>query len=280
MSASEKRHPPVVTIAALYGAAGSVIGPRVAEQLGVPLLDREVPEAVAKKTGIPNAAVADVDEEPRSGIDRLAARLGRASTMSGAVGGLVERLDLQERDIRSHIEEFLARASVSGGVAIGCGGMVVLRSVPWALHVHLGGPPEARVQYRMALDGIDHRTAERRRAISDRSLMEYVRRAYGVPRTSSSSEATSTAGSPSARTPARVWIDRRSSALRFQRRRSSSSGTRRWTSRRLTREVVPRKRSRPATTTATPCVRRAPTTCSRRSSRSCLRAEARPRRAS
>jgi len=138
--------------------------------------------------------VADVDEEPRSGIDGLAARLGHASTMSGAVGGLVERLDLQERDIRSHIEEFLARASVSGGVAIGRGGMVVLRSVPWAMHVHLGRPPEARVQYRMALDGIDHRTAERRRAISDRSRMEYVRRAYGVPRTSSSSEATSTAG--------------------------------------------------------------------------------------
>jgi hypothetical protein len=101
MTASEKRHPPVVTIAALYGAAGSVIGPRIAEQLGVPLLDREVPEAVAKKTGIPEAAVADVDEEPRSGIDRLAARLGRASTMSGAVGGLVERLDLQQRDIPS-----------------------------------------------------------------------------------------------------------------------------------------------------------------------------------
>ena len=38
-----------------------------------------------------------------------------------------------------------------------------------------------------------------RRAISDRLRMEYVRRAYGVPRTSSSSEATSTAGSPSTR---------------------------------------------------------------------------------
>jgi hypothetical protein len=33
--------------------------------------------------------------------------------------------------------------SVSGGVALGRGGMVVLRDVPWALHVHLGGPPEA-----------------------------------------------------------------------------------------------------------------------------------------
>ena len=180
MSASETRHPPVVTIAALYGAAGSTIGPRVAQRLGVPLLDREVPGAVAKRTGLSEAAVADVDEEPRSRVDRLVASLGRASTMSGGVGGSVERLDLQEREIRSHIEEFLARSSVSGGVTIGRGGMVVLRSVPWALHVHLGGPPEARVRYRMALDGIDRRTAEERRAISDRARIGYVRRAYGV----------------------------------------------------------------------------------------------------
>jgi cytidylate kinase len=181
MSASDTPHPPVVTIAALYGAAGSAIGPRVAKRLGVPLLDREVPEAVAKETGLSEAAVADVDdEEPRSRIDRLVATLGRVSTMSGAVGGSVERLDLQEREIRSRIEEFLARSSVSGVVAIGRGGMIVLRSVPWALHVYLGGAAEARVQYRMALDGIDHRTAEERRAISDRSRMGYVRRAYGV----------------------------------------------------------------------------------------------------
>lgn len=31
------QHPPVVTLASLYGAGGSVVGPRVAERLGVPL---------------------------------------------------------------------------------------------------------------------------------------------------------------------------------------------------------------------------------------------------
>ena len=87
---------------------------------------------------------------------------------------------MQERELRAYIEEFLARASVSGGVALGRGGMVVLRSVPWALHVHLGGPREARLQQRMRLEGIDHETAERRRKVSDRTRKGYVRRAYGV----------------------------------------------------------------------------------------------------
>jgi hypothetical protein len=46
-------HRPVVTVAALYRAGGSVDGPRVAERLGVPLLDREIPEYVARRTGLP-----------------------------------------------------------------------------------------------------------------------------------------------------------------------------------------------------------------------------------
>jgi cytidylate kinase len=172
--------PPVVTIAALYGAGGTVIGPRVAERLGVPYLDREIPEAVARRTGLSQDAVADVDEEERSGVQRLVSSLGRAATISGAVGGSSEHLDVQERTIRGYIEEQLAQAAVSGGVALGRGGMVVLRSVPQALHVHLGGPAEARVQQRMALEGIDHATARRRRELIDRTRLRYVRSAYGV----------------------------------------------------------------------------------------------------
>src|SRR5690349_11905387 len=175
-----ERHRPLVTLAALDGAGGSVIGPRVADILGVPYLDRGIPDAVAARTGLSHDAVADVDQEPRSGLERLTASLGRLSTMSAVTGGSVERLDLQERHLRSGIEEFLAAARVTGGVALGRGGMVVLRSTPWALHVHLGGPREARIVQRMALDGIDRATAERRLAAEDRARIDYVRRAYGV----------------------------------------------------------------------------------------------------
>lgn len=173
-------HPPVVTIAALYGAAGTVIGPQVAERLGVPFLDRAIPEAVAERTGLSEAAVEDVDQVTRTPWQRLVDSLGRASTVAGGTGGSVEHLDVEERSVRGEIEEFLARASISGGVALGRGGMVILRSVPWVLHVYLGGPREARVAQRMELEGIDQATAEARQKAEDRSRVEYVRRVYGV----------------------------------------------------------------------------------------------------
>jgi cytidylate kinase len=180
MTGGQHRYRPVVTLAALYGAGGSVVGPKVAERLAVPLLDRAIPEQVAKQTGLTEDAVAAVDDQPRSTMQRLLASLGRSTTASGGAAGSVERLDLQERAVRARIEEFLARSSVSGGVAVGRGGMVVLQSVPWALHVYLGGPREARLRQRMTLEGIDHDTAEWRQRVEDRTRIEYVRRAYGV----------------------------------------------------------------------------------------------------
>jgi hypothetical protein len=171
---------PVVTLSALYGAGGSVIGPRVAERLGVPFLDREIPEAVAARTGLSPDAVAVADEGPRSGTERLISRLARASTVSGAAGGAAEDLDLQERRLRGQVEEFLAGATESGGVALGRGGMVVLRDVPSALHVYLGGPREARVRQGMAIEGVGRETAERRQEAEDEARVGYVRRAYGV----------------------------------------------------------------------------------------------------
>lgn len=180
MPSTDTPHPPVVTVAALYGAGGSVIGPRVAERLGVAFLDREIPLAAARSAGVSDEAVAGVDDEPRSGVDRLVATLSRATTPTGGAGGSDERLDLQERRLRAYIEQFLAESAVSGGVTMGRGGMVVLRSVPWALHVHLGGPREARLRQRMALEGIDRPTAERRQRSEDRTRIAYVRRAYGI----------------------------------------------------------------------------------------------------
>jgi cytidylate kinase len=179
-SASAVGRPAVVTIAALYGAGGSVIGSRVAEQLGVPFLDRAITQEVARRTGLSESAVGEADEQPRSFEQRLFARMGRASTITGETGGRMERLDTEQRDLRALVEDFLARASISGGVALGRGGMIVLRTVPWALHVHLGGPSEARIRQAMTADGIDHRVAEQRQKREDRARIDYVSSAYAV----------------------------------------------------------------------------------------------------
>jgi cytidylate kinase len=174
-----ERRAPVVTVAALYGAGGSVVGPRVAELLGVEFLDRAIPSAVAKRAGLPESVVVGVDEGPRTRQERLLGVLGRAAPASAA-SGQVERLDLEERRLRAEIEEFLGHASRSGGVVLGRGGAVVLASVPGALHVYLGGAREDRVERVMELQGVDRETAARRVKANDRARRDYVKSTYGI----------------------------------------------------------------------------------------------------
>jgi cytidylate kinase len=171
---------PVVTLAALYGAGGSVVGPRVAERLGVELLDRKVPEDVARQTGLSEKNVGDVDERPRSRLERLTDDLARAANLTGDAAGSDARSDLQERQLRGYIEAAMARLSAAGGVVVGRGGMVVLADVPGVLHVHLGGRRDARIRQGMALESIDRETAERRQEAEDRARIRYVGDAYGV----------------------------------------------------------------------------------------------------
>ena len=172
--------PPTVTIAALYGTGGVVIGPRVAERLGVEFLDRAIPAYVAERIGIAEEAVAAVDERPRSAIDRLISNLARFANPATASNGSIERIDLEERKMRAEIEEFMVRSSRVGGVVLGRGGAVVLSEVPGALHVYLGGPLEARIEMTVKHEQIDREEAERRVDANDRARREYVRSAYGV----------------------------------------------------------------------------------------------------
>jgi cytidylate kinase len=168
----------VVTVAALYGADGSVIGPRVAERLGVEFLDRAIPASVARQAGVPETVVDAHDDQPRSAVTRLVGQLARVPASPGA--SPLERTDLEERNMLAQIEEFLARASVSGGVVLGRGGAVVLSSVARALHVYLGGAEEARIERVMEREGIDRASAARQLKAHDRARRQYVQRAYGV----------------------------------------------------------------------------------------------------
>ena len=173
--------PAVVTVAALHGSGGSVIGPRVAERLGVPFLDRAIPASVAERAGLTEEAVAAVDERgPRRPMEGLVAGLARVANPATAVGRPVEELHLEERRIRGEIEEFLAQAAQGGGVVLGRGGAVVLRETPGALHVYLGGPREARVKRVMEMESLDRGAAERSARAHDRARMDYVTLAYGV----------------------------------------------------------------------------------------------------
>ena len=180
MTSTHADQSPVVTLAALHGTGGSVVGPRVAERLGVEFLDRAISSAIAERAGLTEEAVAAVDDSPRRGVGRLVSNLARVTDATTATGRPVERVDLEERRLRGEIEEFLVRASRAGGVVLGRGGAVVLASVPGVLHVYLGGPREGRVEQVMESEQVDRPTAEGRVDANDRARRAYVREFYGV----------------------------------------------------------------------------------------------------
>jgi cytidylate kinase len=168
---------PVVTLAAFYGAGGTVVGPRVAERLGVPFLDRGILTAVAKRLGVPEEAAAEYEEPPQRGVGRFLGSLAKVGISDATP---MDNLDLEEHRYRAETEEFIASAAESGGVILGRGGQVVLRDRPGVLHVFLGGPPEARIRQGMEIEGVDRKTAERRQEANDRARVEYVSRNYGL----------------------------------------------------------------------------------------------------
>ena len=43
----------IVTVSASYGAGGALVGPQLAERLGVRFLDRAIPAEVAERLAIP-----------------------------------------------------------------------------------------------------------------------------------------------------------------------------------------------------------------------------------
>ncbi|OEJ37085.1 hypothetical protein AR457_34245 [Streptomyces agglomeratus] len=173
-----KRPPPVVTLAALYGTGGVVIGPEVAQRLGVDFLDRAIPASVAAQTGAPEEVVATADERPLSRGQRLLSLLARAPSLTA--GPAQDRWFLEEGEMRARMRRFMADAARSGGVVLGRGGAIVLREVPQALHVYLGGPLQARIARAAEAEGVDRATAERRVEANDWARREYVRRAYGA----------------------------------------------------------------------------------------------------
>ena len=93
-------HMTIVTVSASYGALGSEVGPRLAERLGVPFLDRAIPSEVARAAGDPargrggarrvdrRPAVADGDA---AGADGAGLRGDRDDPGRGRRGGVPAR---------------------------------------------------------------------------------------------------------------------------------------------------------------------------------------------
>ena len=170
----------VVTISATYGAAGSVVGPAVAERLGVPFVDRAIPTSVADDLGISVEHALTRDEQVQSWVTRWLSAAAPVSTewMIGSDPPYVALLP-DERILACTQQAIRRCTDHTGGVILGRAGAMVLRDHPTALHVRLGGPRERRIEQAMRIQGIERREAEQLLKETDRAREAYVHQYYG-----------------------------------------------------------------------------------------------------
>jgi cytidylate kinase len=170
--------PALVTISASYGSGGSVVGPGVAERLGVPFVDRAIPVAVAERLAAP-LGQALAAENPSLGLGRLLASFAQLATLAGAGPRVGARTEPRAGDFNAQTEQLLWElAETTGGVVLGRGGAIVLAEVSHALHVRLDGPTEARLQAAIERHGVERAQAERAMTQTDRARLAYVRHFY------------------------------------------------------------------------------------------------------
>ena len=170
----------VVTISAPFGAGGAYVGPRLAEQLGVPFVDRAIPAEVARRLAVPLDEAVAHDESAGSVFDRFVRMMAPAGLAFGA-RPILEHEVVDEHAYRDATERVIRElAAGEGGVFLGRAAALVLREAPDALHVRLYGPVERRVERAMQVSNLSREAAKRRLTENDRARETYVRHFYGA----------------------------------------------------------------------------------------------------
>jgi cytidylate kinase len=169
----------LVTISAAYGAGGSLIGPRLAERLGVRFLDRAIPVSVADQLEVPREGLSQRGA-PRDVFRRWFPSFASAAHRFAGTATRDDPTTMTEDEFRLATDRVLDEYSEAGAVILGRAAAVVLRDEPGALHVRLDGPPGRRIGQAMVVLGVDRPTAERELKIADRARETYVERWYGV----------------------------------------------------------------------------------------------------
>jgi hypothetical protein len=172
----------IVALSAAYGAAGSQIGPALAESLGVPFVDRGIALAVAERLEVPVGDALAHEEPIPVGSGSLLERLlsGFVGAYTGAPAPLPCEAISPEDFHHASREALLSQAATGHGVILGRGACAALRHDPRVLRVRLSGPEHRRVEHAMRIRDIDRDTSERTVRALDRAHADYLRQFYGA----------------------------------------------------------------------------------------------------
>ncbi len=167
---------PVITISRVYGSGGSEVAQRVAASLGWSLLDNEIVDAIAERSGLTRAEVSAQDERVPSLVERLASALSLSSpemlppVPSGPLETTEERIVAVTRRV---IEEAL---QAGPAVFVGRGAQCLLAEREDALHVFCYAPHAALRNYAMTAFRVGPDEADKIVADQNKQREQYVRR--------------------------------------------------------------------------------------------------------
>jgi Cytidylate kinase-like family len=170
----------VVTLSASYGAHGDRVGRLVAEELGLPFLDRAIPAAAAHELALSGDVAESLDEHVPGRWERLAMAFVNVPAPTGPsqLAG-PEDVNTPEQ-FRANCESALREvADTTGAVILGRAGMVALGKRPDVLCVRLDGPAEDRIAQVVA-HGIDEETARKGQREVDKARDAYARVFFGA----------------------------------------------------------------------------------------------------
>ena len=166
----------IVTVSAAYGAGGALVGPKLAERLGVPFLDRALPTEVAERLAIPLDEAVARDESIGGVLSRMAMRL---APIGLAFGAETAPDAVDEEAYRRTTEELIREHASSGDlVVLGRAAALVLHDDPRSLHVRLDGPRDRRIEQAVRLGDGERAQVEKRLDETDRAREAYVRHFY------------------------------------------------------------------------------------------------------
>lgn len=168
---------PVVTISAPFGTGGGIIGPAVAERLGVPFVDRAIPVSVALSMAVSIDDALAHDERAESFFNRLMTAFANSGIAWGA--GSVQ-LPVTDHAYREETERVIrvAASQDDGCVIVGRAAAIVLRDHPHALFVRLEGSFEGRVRHLLNLGTDTEDEVRRFLTASDRDRAAYFQHFY------------------------------------------------------------------------------------------------------
>jgi cytidylate kinase len=197
----------IVTISRQLGCHGEEIAARVAETLGLRLVDAKTIDQAAQMAGVPQEALAEWQHEGEHSLATQVLKALRAMpntvfpVSSPAELGSATAIDRSSAmlpfsglfspltpPISASVESYVRMVSLvirglahEGNVLIaGRGGQIILNHHPNTLHVQIVAPFAYRLAILQKRFDLDKRVAQQRLRASDRARCDYVRRYHGA----------------------------------------------------------------------------------------------------